>query len=438
MNAKKEVYTFLKQNNMLYSELDMDKCAADLMNEMEKGLSPKGSSLPMLPSYMKLADDLPVGEKVIVLDAGGTNLRVGLVSFNEKKEPVIENFSKHPMPGTTGKEVKKDDFFKTLADFVLPYTHESSKIGFCFSYPTEMTPEIDGKMIKLTKEIKVGEILGLPIGENLKKALKDAGCQADISVVILNDTTATLLAGIASGQKSYGSYIGCILGTGFNSAYVEKNGNIKKIDNVGDPEVGHIVNMESASFNLMQRGMPDISMDSKIASTGDHVLEKMMSGGYFGMIVSETLELAFAEGVFSKEAVAEIGACLPVNTLTADNYLHNSADRTNALVASVADFPEDAEKMFFLIDALLERAAKLMASVLSGIMVKTEAGKNPLKSLCLTIDGTTFYAYNQFRYRMERYIREFFQEKDDVRFYEIQRVDDAPLLGAAIAALTNA
>lgn len=70
----------------------------------------------------------------------------------------------------------------------------SSKIGFCFSYPTEMLPTGDGKLITFTKEVKAPEVEGAVIGENLKMALVRAGFNAEKEIVILNDTVAALLA----------------------------------------------------------------------------------------------------------------------------------------------------------------------------------------------------------------------------------------------------
>lgn len=51
--------------------------------EMERGLAGKDSSIPMIPTYVSNQGTLPIGEPVVVIDAGGTNFRCALVSLEE-------------------------------------------------------------------------------------------------------------------------------------------------------------------------------------------------------------------------------------------------------------------------------------------------------------------------------------------------------------------
>ena len=100
------------------------------------------------------------------------------------------------------------------------------KIGFCFSYPAEATPDLDAKLNCWTKGIQAPEIVGQYVGSELMKRVGGG------KIAIVNDTVATLLAAKATeGDKTYSSYIGFILGTGTNAAYVEKNVNIRKLLN---------------------------------------------------------------------------------------------------------------------------------------------------------------------------------------------------------------
>jgi hexokinase len=86
--------------------------------------------------------------------------------------------------------------------------------------------------------------------------------------VLLNDTVATLLAGRAetSGRR-FDSYIGFILGTGTNTAYVEQNANIKKATDL-DPDKSQIVNVESGGFGKAPRGKVDPAFDAASVSPG--------------------------------------------------------------------------------------------------------------------------------------------------------------------------
>ena len=72
---------------------------------------------------------IPEGESVIVLDAGGTNFRTCLVTFNNGVAE-ISDFQKMGMPGAK-EEVSAKEFFSILADSIERFMGKSKKIGFC-------------------------------------------------------------------------------------------------------------------------------------------------------------------------------------------------------------------------------------------------------------------------------------------------------------------
>ena len=134
--------------------------------------------------------------------------------------------------------------FAEIAGHVEPYLDEADAISFCFSYPTEIQPDKDGRLIAFTKEIKAPEVEGELIGKSLLAALPEKYQRKEI--LILNDTVATLLAGQAQtvGQ-SYSSYVGFILGTGTNTAYIEKTDQITTLSGESSHGETMIINMES-------------------------------------------------------------------------------------------------------------------------------------------------------------------------------------------------
>jgi len=434
-SAKGTVETFLKKYDMHSADLDLNECVALFMDEMEKGLS-GASSIAMIPTYIETEKPIPPGKKVVVIDAGGTNLRTALVSFDEHYKPVIENFKKNPMPGTGG-AVSKEEFFGILAGYIADLVPRGEKIGFCFSYPTEMYPNKDGRLIKFSKEVECPEVHGEMIGENLLAALRKIGITDDREVIVLNDTVATLLTGMISfPDQVFGGFIGYIFGTGINSCYVESNSNILKLDNL-DPSHHQIINTECGSFGRPPQGAIDKKLDEGTSDPGNYRLEKMVSGGYFGLVVTKTLEKAVEEGLFTSGTASVLTELGRLSTKDVDDYLHNPHNPSNILVRNLKDQPlEDRERLFYLINNLLDRAARLAACSLAGTVLKSGMGTSPLEPLCLTVDGTTFYCFYQFKTRVEEYLRAILKG-DNLRHYSIVRVEDAPLLGAAIAALTN-
>lgn len=100
------------------------------------------------------------------------------MTFNQDKTPVIEDFQRYPMPGTNG-EISKEEFFSTIADYLMPVIDRSNKIGFCFSYPTEILPNKDGRLIRFNKEVKVRDMVGEEIGRGILEVLRQRGIKEE-------------------------------------------------------------------------------------------------------------------------------------------------------------------------------------------------------------------------------------------------------------------
>ena len=221
---------FLERHMLTAASVDTDRTLGFMLDEMEKGLSADGkSSLEMIPAYVSPDVSVEPGRSVIVLDAGGTNFRTCLVSFDENRQPVISDFRKVGMPGVK-EEVSAEAFFSILADNIERLIDKSDRIGFCFSYAAAITEDHDGIPLVFSKEIKAPEVIGKPLGKTLLAELGRRGY--DVSgkkVAVVNDTVATLLAAKAERPENASSYVVFILGTGTNSAFVEKNSSIGKI-----------------------------------------------------------------------------------------------------------------------------------------------------------------------------------------------------------------
>ena len=127
-----QIDRFLHRNRLYGQGIDLRPYCASFLAEMERGLDGKRSSLPMIPTYIETSRAVPRGERVIALDAGGTNMRVAVVSFDPAGKPVVENLTRHRMPGVD-EALDRDAFFCALAQVVLPAAARVDKIGFCFS-----------------------------------------------------------------------------------------------------------------------------------------------------------------------------------------------------------------------------------------------------------------------------------------------------------------
>ena len=421
---------FLADNGFVTAaELDRQALTASLLSEMEKGLRGEKSSLLMIPAYIGVDGRIPQGSKAIVLDAGGTNFRGGVVTI----PPKVEEKQNQPMPGTHG-HVGEAEFYDAFAKEIKRLDGKATveKIGWCFSYPAESTPDLDAKLLRWTKNVDAPEIVGQNVGAEL---LKRTGGK---SIAVVNDTVATLLAAKATeGDKTYSSYIGFILGTGTNTAYVEKNKNILKMSGL-DPEGSMIINAESGAFDKAPRSKFDDAADAKTGNPGIGLLEKMIAGAYLGGVGLEIYKAAAKEGLFSKEAASALGGLGALETMDFDNFCagFKKEGRDNVLDTIFAN-PDDAKMAKRLGLPVFERAAVLTAVQLAAFVIKSGEGADPSAPVAINADGSTYYKTRAipFDATVRRELDEMLVQRRNVHYAITPQVDDAPMVGAAIAAM---
>ena len=426
-----KVDSFLERHALLASSVDEDKVLSFFLSEMDKGLKGEKSSLEMIDAYVGTDVDVKAGESVIVLDAGGTNFRTCLVTFDENRKPVISDFRKVGMPGIK-EEVSKDQFFSILADNVERLIDKSDRIGFCFSYAAQITADHDGIPIIFSKEIKAPEVIGHKLGENLLRVLGERGY--DVSkkkVAVVNDTVATLLAAIAECPDNASSYVGFILGTGTNTAYAEIASNIVKIGSKSDKR--EIINVESGCLAL-PLGDLDEGFINTTKDPDKYWFEKKISGAYLGPFSAFVIEKAIEEGVLSAEFGKVYRTIEPLNTTRMSNYLEMCHNQEYDLVKCVGDREEDATALYRILKSIIERAGKLTAINLTAAILKSGKGTEPRYPVVINADGTTFYKTEFLEFYTRLYLDEILEKKHQ-RYYRIVNIDSSPTLGAAIAGL---
>ncbi len=426
-----KVGSFLERHSLLASCVDDDNVLSFFLSEMEKGLDGEDSSLAMIATYVSSDISVRPGESVIVLDAGGTNFRTCLVSFDADRRPQISDFRKVGMPGVK-EEVSKDEFFSILADNVERLIDKSDRIGFCFSYAAEITPDHDGIPLVFSKEIKAPEVIGQRLGENLLRVLGERG--HDVSrkrVAVVNDTVATLLAAIAECPDNASSYVGFILGTGTNTAYAEKLENIRKVGRKGEGK--EIINVESGCLRI-SLGDLDEAFLKTTKDPDKYWLEKKISGAYLGPFSAFVIEKAIEEGVLSQAFAERYRQIEPLNTTRMSHYLEMCHNPGYDLVRCVGDDEGDATALYRILKSIIERAGKLTAINLSAAIIKSGAGLEPRNPVIINADGTTFYKTEFLEFYTRLYLDRILEKKHG-RYFRIVNIDNSPTLGAAIAGL---
>jgi len=424
----KKVDKFLKKYKLHHDFININHYTNLFIKEMKNGLLFKRSSLKMLPTFINVKEKIKIGEKVIVIDAGGTNLRTALVKFKENYIPEITNLNSNKMPGFK-KGISSDDFFKILLNYLKPISNLSSKIGFCFSYPTESNSDKDGKVISFSKEININGLAGNFLGKTLNAYFKDKK-----KIIVLNDTVAALLSGIIhSKEKKYDSYIGFILGTGTNCGFIDDYYDVKNNINYKS----QVINIESGNFNLIKRGLIDIEFDKSTDNPKNYTLEKMISGQYLGPLIKSSLKYAVKNNLFNQNNSMTLLNIETLSTKDVSDFLNNPFSNDNILSAAInKNDNDDRETLFLIIDNFIERSAKILAVILSAVSIYLKKGNDASKPLCFVCEGTTFNKLNNLKFKSGYYLKNYLENNKKV-YFEIININNATIIGSAIAALIN-
>ena len=131
------VASFLMRHNFV-NHVDVLSVAQGLLDDMKKGLKGEKSDEDMIKTFCNPPKESAKDKSVIVIDAGGTNFRSCLVTFDSNGNPQISEMEKTRMPGVE-RELSKKEFFEQIADNLEHLKNKSDRIGFCFSYPTEIS-----------------------------------------------------------------------------------------------------------------------------------------------------------------------------------------------------------------------------------------------------------------------------------------------------------
>ncbi|MDR1588306.1 MAG: hexokinase [Treponema sp.] len=444
-----ELSEFARYYGFHYDNWDPLALVGDVLIDMERGLKGQSSSLPMIPSYISPVAGVPAAKTVLALDAGGTNLRAALVHFDEQGKAVAEGTVRAPMPGTRGR-LSADRFFDEIADLALPLLEKKpavAGIGFTFSYAMKITPEAEGILMSFSKEVDAPEVLGKSIGKGLRDALDRRGFKYAGSIVLLNDTTATLLSGLvtipADGEEtpsknaygfSGGPVIGFILGTGFNTAYPESS--IPKIG-FESKESPQIVVCETGTFALRYRGPLDREYDNTTKTPGAYLLEKAASGAYLGPLTLHILKQAIRDKALRFRKSGELLAMPHLETKDLNEFLHTPLAAQGPLGGLFAfDEAGALASVQYLASIVTERGALFSAAVLAATIERIKPGCEPYAPVRIAVEGTTYLLFKGMRKALESWLH-IMLVKGKPRPYVIFPVGQASLFGAAAAALSR-
>lgn len=380
--------------------------------KVEEGLSKKNAEIQCIPTFIlpKAAD---VKGKALVLDLGGTNYRVAIVDFTQEK-PVIypNNGWKKDMSVMKSPGYTREELFKELADLIVEIKREEEMpIGYCFSYPAESVPGGDAKLLRWTKGVDIRKMVGQFVGKPLLDYLNEKNKIKFTGIKVLNDTIASLFAGLTN--KSYDAYIGLIVGTGTNMATFIPADKIKKLDPAYSVEGLIPVNLESGNFHPPFLTAVDDTVDAMSDSMGKQRFEKAVSGMYLGDILKAAFPLDEFEEKFDARKLTAI---------------MNYPDIHKDIYVQVARW-------------IYSRSAQLVAASLAGLIALLKSYNKDIHRICLIAEGSLFWSESRKDKSYNILVMEKLQELlrelqlEDVEVH-INNMSNANLIGTGIAALT--
>ncbi len=429
---------FLQSEGMYYGSYDFGSLVRSFAREMEEGLAGRESSLAMIPTYFSTPRVLPEGEDVAVIDAGGTSLRRGIVRPADRS-PVIRGLTETCMPGTV-KRISKDRFIQALGEFISPLLVPGRRIGFCFSYPIRNDPDKDARVVSMTKELKISDIIGAYIGRELLSYLESRRNRDVPRIAVCNDTIALFLSGRRQerdlpADEEGGINIGYILGTGINACYQEPNENIHSVRDV--PREGkQIINIEAGGFQHIPRGSADEELDKLSVSRNRYTLEKMSSGAYLGPLLYLSLRKGREEGLFSRTSAEKLNDLPELSTKDLSELLENP---DGSRVAGFLAGKSDIDTAYNLASMLLQRSSLAAAVPLAAVIERSicfhRNNKKPFKVL-VSAEGSTLFRVPGYKERILAYIIDYAKKMGNPEIY-IREIKNGSLLGAGIAAVSD-
>jgi hexokinase len=402
----------MKENIFKLSTAQLKEIATDLQHKVEYGLNNDNTEIQCIPTYIK-PKTLGVEGQATVLDLGGTNYRASVVSFKDGATDIYpaDGWSKDLSVMKTKGFTARDLFAEQasfLKDLKVP---EKSPIGYCFSYPAECLPDGDAKLLRWTKGVDIPEMIDQPIGKPLKDYLNEQGVAEFTAVKVINDTVASLFAGLS--DSSFDAYIGLIVGTGTNMATFIHSDRIGKLDKELNWQGLTPINLESGNYRPLHLTAVDDQVDVASGTEGAQRFEKAVSGMYLGKIFTTLFPKDGFDEKFDAKSLTD---------------LINKPDKNKKRHVRAAS-------------RIYKRSAKLVAASLAGLVAVMVAHDPAIKKICLTAEGSLFWskvkgckAYNK---QVSKYLKTLLDAMGhkDVRV-KVKEIKNANLIGSAVAALS--
>lgn len=386
----------------------------DFRKKLENGLEKDNTEIACLPTFIQPKKG-KVNGKSVVLDLGGTNYRVATVDINENGAVIHpENGWKKDLSVMKSPGFSEDDLFKEMADPIYETKRDGEMpIGYCFSYPAESLKDGDAKLLRWTKGVNINEMVDKPVGKPLLDYLNKGTDPKFSNIKIINDTVASLFAGLT--KPGYDTYIGLIVGTGTNLAAMMRPDKIKKLKPSDEVDMNALIpiNLESGNFFPPHLINIDNIVDEHSDKKGAQRFEKAVSGMYLGEILKASFPLNKFEDKFDAQKLT-----------------------------SMMSYPDVYKEEYVRVARqIYHRSAALVAASLAGLISVLHDHDNSIRKIMLTAEGSLFWSSDKngpdYKELVTEKLATLLKELGlgDIQV-DVNQMPNANLIGTAIAALS--
>lgn len=418
---------------------ELERVATGMMDAMHTGLqNDNGNVLKMLPTYVDKMKVQAVGQEVLALDIGGTNLRVMRIQLNPGGQAVILSSTKHTIPGPimTGSGTALFDFVATSVVEAVGETADGTPLGFTFSFPVQQEAVDSGRLVAWTKGFTASGVVGEDVAGLLNSAFQRLGRNLKVTAIV-NDTVGTMLTGAFETQDE-STLIGLILGTGTNACYMEDAEKITKWR--GEPiKTGRMIvniewgNLGSPAFHALPNTKFDVELDENSVNPKQQLFEKMISGMYLGEIVRLVLVSYCADiNLFGGQTCSNLGtpyrfASHFMSQIEADNSSElagvSAVLKSIGINQSTVPVRQFVKTVCHLVAA---RSARLASAGVSAVLQQMDHAEKPVN---VAIDGSLYELYPGYQDAMRAALLEL-----GYGSVSLTLAKDGSGLGAALAA----
>ena len=377
------------------TEYQMHQISDALLKDMEEK-----TMLKMLATYSYCNVDVPNGE-YLAIDFGGTNIRCSKFEVKNNKINLLDMVKVALITENanyTTNEYTLEDIMNLIVDNLEKIIEKDKAyfLGHTFSFATKATSKNNATIIHMAKGFDLRETDNLDVNDVLNKVIKERGIKIE-PVSIINDTTATLLAGNYINKNAD---IAMILGTGHNVCFKSKT--------------GEIINVESG---YMSKSLPlsyyDFNLLEKIKDSKKMIMQILTGGKYLGMIGQEILNELYESGFLEQKIEIE------------------SSDLTLALENSLPDKYSDDEKEIIreIAHIILKRVAKLVVCEAHAILRAIDEELE--NEHCIVFDGSVYEKNKVLQEYIKMYLEKIYG--DNAKKIETLLIKDASSIGAVIS-----